>query len=99
MSGPHHWPPSHRGISRPTAPLLATLCTGFPEETTTPTMFRQDLPPSVAQELDAHGLNGVPVLLSTTTELSLAGQPRRHWIVANREGLFVVGVEGRDGPG
>ncbi len=53
-------------------------------------MFQQELPPEVAQELDQRGLNGVPVLLSTTTDLSLSGQPRRHWIVANRDNVAAV---------
>jgi hypothetical protein len=53
-------------------------------------MFEKELPPSVAKELDQHGLNGIPLLLATTTDLSLAGQPRRHWIVANRENVASI---------
>jgi ATP-binding cassette, subfamily B, bacterial len=53
-------------------------------------MYQQELPPKVAKELDDRGLNGVPVLLSTTTDLSLSGQPRRHWIVANRDNVAAV---------
>ncbi|HMO86841.1 MAG TPA: hypothetical protein PKC18_18175, partial [Lacipirellulaceae bacterium] len=53
-------------------------------------MLRQPLPPLVARELDAAGLNGVPVLLSTSTDLALSGQPRRHWIIANRDNVAAI---------
>jgi ATP-binding cassette subfamily B protein len=53
-------------------------------------MFQKELPPLVAKELDDRGLNGIPLLLATTTDLSLAGQPRRHWIVANRENVAAI---------
>jgi ATP-binding cassette subfamily B protein len=53
-------------------------------------MFQKELPPAVAKELDDRGLNGIPLLLATTTDLSLAGQPRRHWIVANRENVAAI---------
>jgi ATP-binding cassette, subfamily B, bacterial len=53
-------------------------------------MFKQELPSTIAHELDRSGLNGVPVLLATTTDLSLSGQPRRHWIVANRDNVAAV---------
>src|SRR3990172_905459 len=61
---------------------------------TTP-MFRQNLPLAVRNELDRQGLNGIPVLLSTSTDLTLSGQPRREWIVATRENVAAV----RDGDG
>ncbi|MCI0334421.1 MAG: DUF1854 domain-containing protein [Planctomycetes bacterium] len=48
------------------------------------------MPPAVYQELDRRGLNGVPVLLSTTSELSLSGKPGRHWIVATRDNVATV---------
>ena len=53
-------------------------------------MFKEDLPLAVRDELDRRGLNGVPVLLSTSTDLSLAGRPGRHWIVATRENVAAV---------
>lgn len=53
-------------------------------------MFKEELPLAIAQELDNRGLNGVPVLLSTTTDLSLSGQPRRHWLVANCDNVAAV---------
>jgi ATP-binding cassette subfamily B protein len=53
-------------------------------------MFKEELPFAVAKELDVCGLNGVPVLLSTTTDLSLAGHPRRHWVVANCDNVAAV---------
>src|SRR6185503_8958254 len=59
-------------------------------------MFTEELPQSVYQELDRRGLNGVPVLLSTTSELSLSGRPERHWIVATR--YNVATVKEADGP-
>jgi ATP-binding cassette subfamily B protein len=59
-------------------------------------MLQEELPPAVCTELDRRGLNGVPVLLSTTTDLSLSGQPRRHWIVATR--LNVATVADGDAP-
>jgi ATP-binding cassette, subfamily B, bacterial len=71
------------------------------EEIVAPGMFQQKLPAPVAKELDDRGLNGVPVLLSTTTELSLSGQPRRHWVVANRDNVAAIaegGAAGGDQP-
>jgi ATP-binding cassette subfamily B protein len=62
-------------------------------------MFQQELPAPVAHELDRSGLNGVPVLLSTTTELSLSGRPRRHWIVANRDNVASVSDVGASDDG
>jgi ATP-binding cassette subfamily B protein len=53
-------------------------------------MLNEDLPIAVRQELDAQGLNGVPVLLSTSTELSLSGKPRRQWIVATHANVAAV---------
>lgn len=53
-------------------------------------MFHQELPLAVRAELDRSGLNGVPVLLSTTTELSLGGRPQRHWVVATRDNVATV---------
>ncbi|HYO26180.1 MAG TPA: hypothetical protein VEQ85_14665, partial [Lacipirellulaceae bacterium] len=59
-------------------------------------MFQKELPPAVAKELDERGLNGIPLLLATTTDLSLSGQPRRHWIVANRDNVATI-ADGGDG--
>ena len=58
-------------------------------------MLHEDLPLAVKKELDVQGLNGVPVLLSTSTDLSLSGRPRRHWIVATH--LNVAAVAEHDG--
>ena len=53
-------------------------------------MFKEELPTAVYQELDRRGLNGVPVLLCTTSELSLSGRPERNWIVATRNNVAAV---------
>src|SRR3954470_4510450 len=58
--------------------------------TTTSAMFKEELPQAVYKELDRRGLNGVPVLLSTTSELSLSGRPERNWIVATRYNVAAV---------
>lgn len=52
--------------------------------------FRQDLPHSVRRELNRQGLNGIPVVLATSTDLTLSGQPRRQWLVATRENVAAV---------
>src|SRR5215210_3753774 len=53
-------------------------------------MFKDELPTAVYKELDRRGLNGVPVLLCTTSELSLSGKPERNWIVATRNNVAAV---------
>src|SRR3954468_15775991 len=53
-------------------------------------MFKEELPTAVYQELDRRGLNGVPVLLCTTSELSLSGRPEKNWIVATRNNVAAV---------
>ncbi len=53
-------------------------------------MFKDELPSAVYQELDRRGLNGVPILLCTTSELSLSGRPERNWIVATRNNVAAV---------
>jgi ATP-binding cassette subfamily B protein len=58
-------------------------------------MFKEELPTAVYQELDRRGLNGVPVLLCTTSELSLSGRPEKNWIVATRNNVAAV----REGDG
>jgi ATP-binding cassette subfamily B protein len=59
-------------------------------------MFNDELPSAVYKELDRQGLNGVPVLLCTTSDLSLSGRPERNWIVATRNN--VAAVREGDGP-
>ena len=61
-----------------------------PETITTTAMLHEELPLAVKNELDVQGLNGVPVLLSTSTDLSLSGSPRRHWIVATHLNVAAV---------
>src|SRR5215212_7746646 len=58
-------------------------------------MFKDELPTAVYKELDRRGLNGVPVLLCTTSELSLSGRPEKNWIVATRNNVAAV----REGDG
>lgn len=53
-------------------------------------MLNEKLPVPVRRELDRRGLNGVPVLLAATTDLSLSGQPRRSWIVATADNVASV---------
>src|SRR4051812_13018264 len=53
-------------------------------------MFKEELPTAVYKELDRRGLNGVPVVLCTTSELSLSGRPERNWIVATRNNVAAV---------
>jgi ATP-binding cassette subfamily B protein len=53
-------------------------------------MFKDELPTAVYKELDRRGLNGVPVLLCTTSELSLSGRPEKNWIVATRNNVAAV---------
>ncbi len=53
-------------------------------------MIHEELPLAVKLELEVQGLNGVPVLLSTSTDLSLSGRPRRHWIVATHQNVIAV---------
>jgi ATP-binding cassette, subfamily B, bacterial len=59
-------------------------------------MFKEELPAAVYKELDRRGLNGVPIVLSTTSELSLSGRPERHWIVATH--LNVASVRDAEQP-
>lgn len=58
-------------------------------------MFNDELPTAVYKELDRQGLNGVPVLLCTTSDLSLSGRPEKNWIVATRNNVAAV----REGDG
>ena len=53
-------------------------------------MFKEELPTAVYKELDRQGLNGVPVVLCTTSELSLSGRPEKNWIVATRNNVAAV---------
>jgi ATP-binding cassette subfamily B protein len=53
-------------------------------------MIKEAVPSTVKELLEDQQLNGVPVLLSTTSDLSLAGDRRGHWIVVTRDNLAVV---------
>ncbi len=53
-------------------------------------MLKEAVPCAVHELLENQQLNGVPVLLSTTSDLSLAGEPRDHWIVVTQDNLAVV---------
>jgi ATP-binding cassette subfamily B protein len=53
-------------------------------------MLQTPVPHDVKSLLENHQLNGIPVLLSTTSDLSLTGDVRPHWVVATRENLAVV---------
>ena len=53
-------------------------------------MIQEPVPGEVKELLESQQLNGVPVLLSTTSDLSLAGDLRDHWIVVTRDHLAVV---------
>ena len=55
-------------------------------------MIKEAVPCEVKELLENQQLNGVPVLLSTTSDLSLAGDLRGHWIVVTRDNLAVVVV-------
>src|SRR3954451_24770158 len=53
-------------------------------------MFKEELPVAVHDELDRRGLNGVPVVLCASSELSLAGEPERNWIVETKDNITAV---------
>ncbi len=53
-------------------------------------MLQDPVPCEVKELLENQQLNGVPVLLSTTSDLSLSGDLRAHWIVVTRDNLAVV---------
>jgi ATP-binding cassette subfamily B protein len=53
-------------------------------------MLKQKVPSQVKELLERHQLNGIPFLLSTTSDLSVSGDLRKHWLVATRENLAVV---------
>jgi hypothetical protein len=57
-------------------------------------MIKEAVPSEVKELLENQRLNGIPVLLSTTSDLSLTGDLRGHWIVVTRDNLAVV----TDGP-
>lgn len=59
-------------------------------------MLQEPVPCEVKTLLENQQLNGVPVLLSTTSDLSLDGELRDHWIVVSKDNLAVVeGAEPR----
>jgi ATP-binding cassette subfamily B protein len=53
-------------------------------------MLKEAVPGEVKELLENQQLNGVPVLLATTSDLSLSGDLRGHWIVVTRDNLAVV---------
>jgi ATP-binding cassette subfamily B protein len=53
-------------------------------------MLQETVPGEVKELLENQQLNGVPVLLSTTSDLSLTGDLRGHWIVVTSDHLAVV---------
>ena len=53
-------------------------------------MIQEPVPGEVKELLESQQLNGVPVLLSTTSDLSLKGDLHGHWIVVTRDHLSVV---------
>lgn len=53
-------------------------------------MLQEDIPGEVHELLENQGLNGVPVLLSTTTDLGLRGELRKQWLVITRDNVTVV---------
>ncbi len=53
-------------------------------------MIQEPVPGEVKALLESQQLNGIPVLLSTTSDLSLKGDLRGHWIVVTRDHLAVV---------
>ena len=58
-------------------------------------MIQEAVPNDVKELLEVQHLNGVPVLLSTTSDLSLEGNLRGHRIVVTRDNLAVVAEEDR----
>ena len=48
------------------------------------------VPGNVKELLENRGLNGVPVLLSTSTDLGLKGTPRKEWVVITKDNVSVV---------
>jgi len=57
-------------------------------------MLKEEVPCQVRELLENQQLNGVPVLLSTTSDLTLGGETRDHWIVVTRDNLAVVETAG-----
>ena len=62
-------------------------------------MIQEAVPSDVKELLEKQHLNGVPVLLSTTSDLSLSGDMRGHRVVVTRENLAVVCRRRRAPPG
>jgi ATP-binding cassette subfamily B protein len=53
-------------------------------------MLKQEVPCQVHELLDRERLNGVPVLLSAASDLSVPGDLTKQWVIANRDHLAVV---------
>ncbi len=60
------------------------------QECASTTMIQEPVPSNVKELLESQQLNGVPVLLSTTSDLSLAGDLLGHRIVVTGDNLAVV---------
>ena len=57
-------------------------------------MLLEEVPAEVKELLERQQLNGVPVLLSTTSDLSLPGEFCRQWVVVTHENVAVVSAAG-----
>jgi ATP-binding cassette subfamily B protein len=57
-------------------------------------MITEDVPCAVRELLKNQQLNGVPILLSTSSDLSLSGAECDHWVVVTQENLAVVAADG-----
>jgi ATP-binding cassette subfamily B protein len=53
-------------------------------------MITEAVPGEIKTLLENQQLNGIPVLLSTKSDLSLSGDLRGHWVVVTRDNLAVV---------
>ncbi len=60
------------------------------EESLSDSMIQEAVPCQVKELLEHRQLNGVPILLSTSTDLSLAGDLRGHRVVVTRDNVAVV---------
>jgi ATP-binding cassette subfamily B protein len=53
-------------------------------------MLQETPPAAVAESVDRHGLNGLPLLLTTATDITLEGQFERQWLVVNARMVAVL---------
>ncbi|MFO1094225.1 MAG: hypothetical protein U0992_13080 [Planctomycetaceae bacterium] len=72
--------------------MASTTRTGAPVtiEAFAREMIQEETPCDVQELLEQQGLNGEPVLLSTSSDLGLRGEPRRQWLVVTRSNVSVV---------